>query len=175
MEIVQTNSNEYQSEITSLYVEVFSTGKSMQYIDKYKLNLYISQLLTHGFALLAIDKNEVIGAVLVCPLGFDKLLPVAISSRFNIAKCLYVAEVMVAGKEQGKGIGKALMKSTFAAIDTSVYSDVFIRVWGENTPAISLYETIGFKPVATIEQIQKRHDGNGTFVMNKIYLHKKMN
>jgi len=34
---------------------------------------------------------------------------------------------------------------------------------------------MGFEPVGNIEQTKKKADGSETFVMQKIYLHKKLN
>jgi len=59
--------------------------------------------------------------------------------------------------------------------DAKQYSDAFIRVWDKNTGAIALYEKMGFVPYTTIEQTKQKANGSETFVMQKIYLHKKMN
>jgi ribosomal protein S18 acetylase RimI-like enzyme len=174
MEIIQTNNSEYRNQLIDLYIEAFSTGQSQQYIDTEELDQYIDLILKNGYAVLALEKENVTGAILGCPLSFDKALPAAVSDNFEVDKCLYVAEMMVAEKVRGQGIGKQLMAAFFEGIDKNSYSDVFIRVWDENIPAISLYKKMGFEPVATIEQTKIKADGSGTFVMQKIYLHKKL-
>ena len=175
MEIIQTNSAEFRNRITDLYIEAFSTGQSEQYIDLHELELYIDLILKEGYAILGYDENELAGAVLICPLKLDKALPASISESFNPEKCLYIAEMMVSEKMRGQGIGKQLMTTFFETADKNRFSDAFIRVWDENIPAISLYEKAGFKFIAGIQQTKTKADRTTTFVMNKIYLHCKLN
>ena len=98
-----------------------------------------------------------------------------IYENFAIEKCVYVAEMMVAEQARGKGIGRQLLTAFFETPDTKLYSDAFIRVWDKNVGAIALYEKMGFVPYTSIEQTKQKADGSETFVMRKIYLHKKMN
>lgn len=174
MEILQTKSSAYRQAIIDLYVEAFSSGHSEQYIDLDYLQQYIDLILREGYALLAIDNHEVTGAILICPLAFDKAVPALISQSFDLKKCLYVAEMMVSEKKRGQGIGKKLIEAFFESADKSLYSDAFIRVWDENIPALRLYEQAGFKAIAKIEQTKTKADRSGSFVMNKIYLQRKI-
>ena len=175
MEIFQTSDTKYLNEIIDLYVEAFSSGKSEQYIDLVNLNKYIKLVLTEGYAHIAMENNAVYGAILICPLKLDNDLPNEIAEKFTIANCLYVAEMMVIENTRGKGIGKNLLKEFFEKSDKERYSDAFIRVWDENIPAISLYEKMGFSYISSIIQTKTKVDKSGTFEMNKIYLHKKLN
>jgi ribosomal protein S18 acetylase RimI-like enzyme len=175
MKIIQTKNSEYKADIINLYIEAFSTGKSEQFIDEDELNKYIDSILKNGYALLAIENDQPIGAVLICQLTLDNAHPKEISDRFNAEKCLYIAEMMVATSARGKGIGQRLMEAFEETADKTRYSDTFIRVWTENTPAVRLYTKMGFETIASIEQTKKTVDGGGTFVMQKIYLHKKLN
>jgi len=175
MEIVQTNNTEYRDEIISLYTETFSTGLSKQYINKSKLNKYIDIIFEKGNVLLALENSQVTGALLTCPLKYDKSLPKEISGNFPVEKCVYVAEIIVAELSRGKGIGKQLMSNFLVTVDKLQYTDAFIRVWKENVAALGLYRKIGFESYTSIQQIKTNADGNGTFVMDKIYLHKKLN
>jgi len=175
MEIIQTNSAVYKDQIIALYVEAFSIGKSQQYIDLKELDVYIDLILKDGYVLFSKNNEDITGAILICPLILDKTLPSEISENYDIEKCLYVAEMMVAEKVRGFGIGKELLTEFFKTVDKLRFTDVFIRVWNENIPALNLYHKIGFEPVATIEQTKKKTDGIGNFVMEKIYLHKKLN
>lgn len=175
MKITQTNSSEYKADIINLYIEAFSTGKSEQFIDKEELNEYIDSILKNGYVLLATENNQPIGAALICPLTLDNALPKEISDRFNAEKCLYIAEMMVTTSARGKGIGQRLMEAFDETADKTCYSDTFIRVWTENMPAVRLYIKMGFETIACIEQTKKTADGGRTFVMQKIYLHKKLN
>lgn len=174
MKIIKTQDSGYQDEITELYIEAFATGSSNQHIDRVELDSYIKTILEKGYALLAIENGQVMGAILCHPLLLDKLLPEQIRQNFSIEKCVYVAEMMVGALTRGRGIGNQLMVRFFETVDKSRYSDAFIRVWDQNIPALNLYRKMEFEPITTIEQTKKKADGTGTFVMNKIYLHKKL-
>jgi len=174
MKIIQTHNPDYQSEISALYIEAFSGAPSNQYIDPVKLDAYIKMILEKGYALLAILNGQVVGAVLSFPLKFDNLLPDEIKQNFDTDKCIYVAELMVGAPTRGQGIGNKLMMEFFKTVDKSHYTDAFIRVWEENIPALNLYRKMNFVPVTSVEQTKKKADGSGTFVMKKIYLHKKL-
>ena len=58
--------------------------------------------------------------------------------------------------------------------DKKRYKDAFIRVWDQNKPALSLYRKMGYADIAEIQQTKRKADSEDTFVMNKIYLHKKL-
>lgn len=174
MEIIKTNNSNYKNEIIVLYVEAFSSGQSEQYIDLKELNRYIDSILKEGYALLSIEKEKITGAILSCPFNFDKSLPDAIRQNYQIEKSIYLAEMMVCEEFRGQGIGEKLMVEFIKTIDTSKFTDAFIRVWSENIPAMNLYLKMGFEPVATIEQTKMKADKSGTFIMQKKYLHKKL-
>ena len=174
MEIIQSRDSYYRNEIIELYVEAFSSGLSQQEINRDELNSHIDEIFENGYALLALENSRVIGVILSCPLQLDKLLPEKISQNYLIEKCIYVAEMMVNASLRGEGIGSKLFTMFLETVDKLCYSDAFIRVWDKNTPAINLYRKMGFEPVATIRQTMKKPVGKETFVMNKIYLHKKL-
>ena len=153
-------------------MEAFAMGDSIQYIDSDSLDNYIETILKQGIVLLAMENDQTIGALLSCPLSFDKDVTTAITENFDIAKCVYVAEMMVTEKARGKGIGKELLLSFFQNKQTKQYTDAFIRVWDKNTGALALYKKMGFEPQGSIEQTKLKADGSDTFVMRKIYLHK---
>ncbi|MFT3752488.1 MAG: GNAT family N-acetyltransferase [Paludibacter sp.] len=81
---------------------------------------------------------------------------------------------MVQEKKRGQGIGKKMMDRFLETIDKLRFNDAFIRVWEENIPALTLYKRMGFEPVSTIEQTKTKLNGTDTFVMKKIYLHKRL-
>jgi len=174
MKIVQTNNAEYRNDIILLYIETFSTGLSKQYINTEELNKYFDVIFEKGSVLLALENSQLSGALLTCPLKYDKSLPKEIGENFPVEKCVYVAEIIVTEQSRGKGIGKQLLSNFFAMVDKQHYTDAFIRVWKENVAAIGLYRKMGFEPYTSIQQIKRNVDGNGTFVMDKIYLHKKL-
>jgi len=174
MQIIKTNNSKYHKEISELYIEAFSTGLSQQHIDINKLNVYLEDIFKEGFTVLSIENVKVTGAILCCPLKMDSDLPDEINKNFKVEKCVYVTEMMVTTSARGMGIGTKLLNEFFQTVDKVKYTDAFIRVWDENVGAISLYQKVGFKQITSIEQIKKKADGNGTFVMKKIYLHKKL-
>lgn len=174
MKILKTHDAKYRDEIISLYIEAFSTGLSQQYLDLEELNKYMDVIFDKGEVLLAIEEEEVLGGLLSCPLKYDKSLPREILENYQLDKCVYVAEMMVDEKKRGKGIGKHLLSEFFATVDRSVYADAFLRVWKENLIAIDLYRKMGFEPIADIEQTKLKVDRSDTFIMKKIYLHKKL-
>lgn len=174
MKIIKTNNSNFRKQLIDLYIEAFSTGKSEQHIDLEVLNRYVDLILKEGYFVLAVEDDDVVGAVWLCPLKFDKSLPAEISEKFEVEKCLYLAEMMVTEKTRGQGVGKQLMTAFFETADKLQYSDAFIRVWDENIPALNLYRNAGFKDIAHIEQTKTKADGFETFVMQKIYLHTKL-
>ena len=157
-----------------MYVESYSKGKSAQYIDHSELNRYLSDILQSGTAIICAENEVLKACLLYAPLSFDKFLPESIVSHFKIEKCVYIAEVMVAETFRGQGLGNAIIKDFFEIVDSQNYTDVFIRVWDGNLPALNLYEKMGFTKCATIEQHKKTPDGKTDFVMRKMYLHKPL-
>ena len=67
-----------------------------------------------------------------------------------------------------------MMSKFLETVDKSKFTDVFIRVWEENIPALNLYKKMGFEPISSINQTKIKANGTDTFVMKKIYLHKKL-
>jgi len=168
-----TNDFRYRDEVISLYLKTFTAGDSKQYVDLELLNDYVETILNQGYAVVALSEEQIVGALLCLPLKFDKDLPDSISSRYEVENCIYIAELMVAEKHRGRGIGKKLLANFQKEMDNDKFHDIFIRVWDQNALALSLYQKMGFVPVAEIMQNKKMPDGLTTFVMNKIYLHKK--
>jgi GNAT superfamily N-acetyltransferase len=175
MEIIRTNNPSYKKAITALYIEAFSSGQSEQFIDLEELSDYIDSVLKNGYALISTENESITGVGLICPLAMDNYLPKTISDHFQPSQCLYIAEMMVTASFRGKGIGQRLMEVFDQTADKTNFSDAFIRVWIDNIPAVNLYKKMGFDVVANIEHAKIKADGSGTFVMKKIYLHKKLN
>lgn len=168
-----TKSLNYSNEIITLYSDSFSKGISQQYIDPLVLQQYIKYILENGSALLALRNEKVVGVLLCFPLKLETELPDEIKINFNVEQCIYIAELMVNEEFRGEGVGKGLMSEFIKTIDNKLFTDIFIRVWDKNLPALQLYYKMGFTVVASISQPKKNIDGNGTFEMKKFYLHKK--
>ncbi len=170
MKIVHREHSAYKDPVMDLYIASFPRSSS----DKIALSKYLDEFLKEENALFAIDNDQLFGALLYSPIHEDKDLPSLITENFNTQKCVYIAEMMVSENSRGKGIGSQLLESFFINIDKNQYSDAFIRVWDQNEVAIGLYKKMGFIPYTEIDQVKTYPDGNGTFLMKKIYLHKKL-
>jgi GNAT superfamily N-acetyltransferase len=172
--IFKTNSSDYHTAIRQLYAEAFGKGFSQQHIDNRELNNYIERILEMGYALIYSENDRISGILLACPLEMDEYLPKEISDKYAPRNCLYIAEMMVEESSRGKGLGKKLMEAFETTADKKRYTDAFIRVWDQNEPALSLYRKMGYADIAEIQQTKQKADSEDTFVMNKIYLHKKL-
>lgn len=160
--------------IEYLYIETFSKGVSAQFVDKADLNIYLKSILEDGVSLSFIEQNKLIACLLYTTLSIDNLCPLSIINHFNIEKCAYIAEVMVDEHYRGQGLGKALIETFFDTVNTNMYTEVFIRVWDQNIPAVQLYLKMGFSVIANIQQTKKTLTGDSEFSMNKLYLHKHL-
>lgn len=174
IKLKETNSDSYTNEIIKLYTNCFSKGISQQHIDQTELQQYIAFILKNGSTLIATENEMMAGALLSFPLSFEVEIPDIIKSEFEINKSVYIAELMVNEEYRGQGIGRNLINSFLNTLDKSLYSDVFIRVWELNLPALELYKKLGFSAVATLTQTKRKTGDNGTFEMKKLYLHKKI-
>jgi len=171
---IKSSTVEHLPDIRNLYIEAFGGGLSAQHIDIDELNRYLLTILNDGYALLHIEDERIEGVLLACPLLMDEYLPESISGKYAPENCLYVAEMMVSQQNRGKGIGRKLLEAFETTADKKRYTDAFIRVWDQNGPALALYRKMGYTDIAEIQQTKRTADGNGTFVMKKIYLHKKL-
>lgn len=170
MKIIHHATSAYKPNLIDLYKATFPSSIT----DTLELNNYIDSFLNDENAYLAIDNEVLTGALLYSPLSHDKDLPTLIVENFKSEDCVYVAEMMVNENSRGKGIGTYLLTSFLKTIDKKTYTDAFIRVWDQNQVAIGLYKKLGFRPYTQIDQVKKRVDGTGTYLMKKIYLHKKL-
>lgn len=174
IKLKETNSDSYTNEIIHLYNDCFSKGISQQHIDQTELQQYIAFILKNGSTLIATENEILAGALLSFPMSLEAEIPDIIKSEFEIDKSIYIAELMVNEEYRGQGIGRNLMNCFLNSLDKSLYSDVLIRVWELNLPALGLYEKLGFSPVASLIQTKRKAGDNGTFEMKKLYLHKKI-
>lgn len=179
MEIITINKSKYQNykaQLLRLYKDSFSTGLSAQKIDPVVAGHYLDALFIEGYGILIVEKDELIGALLTAPLSMDDQLPDKIRQNFLIEKCVYIAEMMVIENARGKGLGKQLLQEFIQTVDKQRFKHVFIRVWVENVPAVTLYRKMGYEDYATIDQVKTNPDNTGktgTFVMHKVYLYRK--
>lgn len=161
-------------ELIQLYNECFSKGLSEQYIDLKELKRYLNTFLDSGKIISIVDQNKLAGALLAIPIGFDADFPADLQTEFEGKNVWYIAEMMIEENLRGKGWGGKLLNEFLFDAKQFNISDVVIRVWNQNLPALSLYRKIGFADVAEIEQTKTKADLSGTFTMRKIYLHKEI-
>lgn len=174
MELFQTGNSNYSEPVLQLYIDAFSRGASAQYIDTSSAAHYVDDFLIAKGVILAVEKDEITGALLFCPFENDPSIPQELKANFDIKKCLYVAEMMVQPEYRGKGIGAGLLDYFIEKADVDAFTDVFIRVWEENLPALNLYLKKGFQPVASITQVKRNAANTADFIMKKIYLHRSI-
>lgn len=172
IEYLQTSDDKYRDALIRLYIRCFSSGMSAQYIDEVQMSVYIEFILNKGYGVFAIEKELLVAALLCFPLKYDKDVPIEIADNYNVENCIYIAELMVTEQHRGFGIGKKLMEEFENKLDKNV-TDLFIRVWDKNIPALALYEKQGFTSVASILQHKLERGGASELLMKKMYLHKK--
>ncbi|WP_319228715.1 GNAT family N-acetyltransferase [Draconibacterium orientale] len=165
----------FRNNLVDLYITTFSSGQSFQYHSAEETAAYLQAIFDVGYGIFAMEENELIGAILLTPLSFDKLLPEEIAKNFDVERSVYVAEMMVEKSKQGQGIGKKLLTLFLEEADTKRFDHAFIRVWEENEAALFLYKKMGFEVCATMAQPKLLADKSRTVNFEKIYLHKKLN
>jgi mycothiol synthase len=67
----------------------------------------------------------------------------------------YVDYLAVAARSRGRGLGRALLLHGFAALREAGLGVAELSVQGENASATRLYESVGMRPVWTIERWEK--------------------
>jgi ribosomal protein S18 acetylase RimI-like enzyme len=164
----------YRYELCRLYIDTFSRKPSFQFLDEKTTVQYFTTVFEHGFGIFAIKHGKLYGALLALPLAFDLLVPHKILSKYSIRHSFYIAEIMVSEMFQGQGIGRKLIMNFFDEVNINEYTNVFIRVWEKNKPAIKLYEKMGFKPLASIIQTKLMADKSGMYNFRKIYMLKEL-
>jgi len=161
----------YGDALVDMYIDTFSNGESFQYHNREDTKNYLLSLLKLGYGIIAVDNEQLLGAIFLSPLSFDNLVPDDIHENFDTSHSIYVSEMMVKKSHQGRGIGKQLLHHFLHTVDKNRFHDAFIRVWVENTSAIRLYEKVGFKMCSTIEQQVLLADKSKIANFRKYYLH----
>ncbi len=166
------NYPKFRSQILHLYLHAFTTGEQAQYIDPQEAESTLDEMMRRGTGIFAFTGDRLVGVVLGLPLQYDEDFPADTVPEIVVDTTLYIAELMVHADLRGRGVGTALI-SELLFREAEAHTDVVIRVWEKNKPALSLYKRLGFRPVATITQT-KKHVSGESFEMKKIYLHKKI-
>lgn len=155
-------------QLVELYFNAFTTGKYAQFMTLEQVENNLLNLPTESKFLLALAENEPVGMLIDYPLQI-------LDKKFKgLKNSVYIAELLVNEKHQGKGLGKKLLEQELEFLKDE-FSTVVIRVWDENLPAINLYKKLGFKIFGSPIQQEKIHQENHQkFIMNKVYLKKRI-
>lgn len=164
----------YKEQVKALYIDTFTQGPSAQWVDVGALEEELRMTYQKGVMLVAVQADELVGALFVYPLNDDKLLPESISRDLNLTKIPYIAELMVAASCRGCGLGSRLMSEAVELLRTENYQQVYIRVWDQNRAALKLYEKLGFRSTAHADQVKYSYPDKRPMMMRKIYLFKAL-
>ncbi len=173
LKLDRLNYYKFRSELKKLYVHSFTSGELAQLIDEDEAEAALYRYFDSGWVVVAIASEIVIGVIAAIPLKLDDEFPAKNHPDINIKKSIYIAEVMVHENFRGEGLATKLIEYVLE-FSTYKYSDAVIRVWDENTPALKLYNKLGFCAINSIKQYKTNLQGIN-FVMNKLYLHKVIN
>lgn len=158
--------------MTKLYLDAFTKGEYAQYITSSDAQTTIDTLIDSGFGIIATDNDNLAGFSLFTSLANDIDFPTQNTLDIDKSRSLYIAEVVVQSSYRGLGIATNMINDALEKY-SSGFSNVVIRVWKNNKPALLLYQKLGFTAIANIYQTKYKDNGD-TFVMDKIYLVKKL-
>jgi len=165
-----SNYTRYRADIIELYLHSFTTGEYAQKISPLEAEETLDNMMHKGFGKMILDKSRLSGLLIAYPLSMEAEFPDYICSDFSKSQSLYIAEIMVHKDYRGNGFAKRLISETLISA-SGLYTDVFIRVWDQNIPALELYRKMGFNYIASISQQKTSKLGN-PFEMEKYYMHK---
>ncbi len=168
----QFNYPKFRNKIHTLYLNAFTTGEYAQFIPRESAESTLDEMLRNGWGNMAFADDRLTGVLIALPLSYDKDFPHDKCPQIPVETSIYIAEVMTHPDFRGKGIASELIEN-FLQGAKDRFTDVLIRVWDENIPALALYEKLGFHPVAAITQTKYRSQ-NEEFEMRKIYMRKEI-
>jgi ribosomal protein S18 acetylase RimI-like enzyme len=159
----------FKHDLENLYLKTFTTGISAQKITHKEAENFLDSLFKVGYGVFGFSEGQLISALLVTPASYDKDRPDNIKKLYKDDDSLYIAEVLVDENYRGQGLGKKLMQEFEQHLDEHI-NHVLLRVWKENTPAVALYEKMGFEICGEITQVKTRPDTKEKFTMHKNYM-----
>lgn len=165
-----SNYLKYRADIIDLYLHSFTTGEYAQQISQKEAEEALDNMMCKGFGRMILCDDRLAGLIIAYPLIYDNDYPYDIYPYISKDKSLYIAEVMVHEEYRGYGFATELINETLSSV-SDLYTDVFIRVWSKNKPALELYKKMGFNYIASISQQKTSKLGN-PFEMEKYYMHK---
>ncbi|MDO5664363.1 MAG: GNAT family N-acetyltransferase [Bacteroidia bacterium] len=169
----QFNYPKFRKKIIDLYLNAFTTGEYAQYIPLESAESTLDEMLRNGWGNMAFVGDKLAGVLIALPLSHDNDFPHNKCFRIPVESSLYIAEVMTHSDFRGKGVASKLIEN-FLEEAKDNYTDVVIRVWDKNEPALSLYEKMGFERMDVDIVQTKFRDKNEAFEMRKIYLFKRI-
>jgi len=159
----------FKHDLENLYLKTFTTGISAQKITHKEAENFLDSLFEVGNGVFGFSNDKLISALLAAPVSFDKDRPDNIKVLYKDQNSLYIAEVLVDENYRGQGLGKKLMQEFEQHLEEHI-NHVLLRVWKENTPAVALYEKMGFDICGEIIQEKRRPETQEKFTMHKNYM-----
>lgn len=159
----------FKQDLELLYINTFTKGLSAQHISKKDAEKYLSKIFHNGYGIFGFDNNQLFSALLATPPSFDSERPEHLKKKYPDENSLYIAEVLVHENYRKQGLGLKLMRLFEKSLDPGV-QHILLRVWQENTPAVALYEKMGFEVCGEITQEKLKPDGKEKFKMHKNYM-----
>lgn len=166
----QFNYLKFRGKIIDLYLHAFTSGEYVQYIDPRTAGSTLDALVRKGWGIMVFLGDRLAGVAMAMSLLHDVDFPAAELPAIPPERTLYISEVMVHADFRGRGVARQMVNDLLEGSADS-FTDVVIRVWDRNEPALALYSKLGFQPVASIRQTKLKAPGR-PFEMRKIYLHR---
>jgi len=161
--------HKFKHNLENLYIKTFTRGISAQHITHKEAENFLDSLFKVGYGVFGFSDGELISALLVTPISYDKDRPDNIKKLYKDDDSIYIAEVLVDENYRGQGLGKKLMQVFDQHLEEQI-NHVLLRVWKENTPAVKLYQKMGFDICGEITQHKRRPETQEKFTMHKNYM-----
>lgn len=159
----------YEKELTMLYLASFSHGSESEFISELDAKLALQSTLNKGAGIVVISDKQLVGLILFHSLALDDDF-----SAKQLTNSLYIAEVMVDKNYRGKGIAKQMLEKVEMLAISDRFKSLSLRVWDENTAALSLYKKMNFVEIGIDISQMKYKEDKTPFSMRKIYLLKEL-
>lgn len=172
-ELDKFNYPKFRGEIIELYLHAFTTGEYAQHIPSETAESTLDDMLRIGFGSMAFIGNRLAGVLIAIPLKNDVDFPREKFPEIDIENALYIAEVMTHTDFRGKGVATKLLDSFLQHVEDT-HSNVVIRVWNENKPALQLYKKLGFREIGAEIVQRKMSLQREEFEMRKVYFRRPL-
>ena len=108
----------YRDELINLYTLSFTEGAYAQYIPPDAIEFSLDEIMRVGFGFIALDDENVMGAILCVALKNDPDFPFNSHPDINPETTLYIADVMVDPQYRGQGVATSLIKHLLKESET---------------------------------------------------------